>query len=106
MLYGIYAAGASKAGLDVMNRNKTESFLRRLGSYTENIYVDTHSMSKAAVLCATEILGKDKVLFGSDYPITPDSFGMAHGLKEINGIDNADVRNAILGDSAKHLLKL
>lgn len=107
MLYGMYHRGAEKAGLSVDDPSDAQHMLRNLKNYTDGIYVDTHSMELSSIRCAAEILGEDKVLYGSDYPITPDGFGMAHALTAIRGggLEPA-LRDKILGKNAEKLLKL
>lgn len=103
MLYTMYSYGASAAGLEVHNPAVPEKLLRNMKNYTENIYVDTHSMSAASVRCAAEALGEDKLLFGSDYPITPDSWGMKHALAALDGLPEP-LREKVLWKNAESLL--
>lgn len=44
-------------------------------------------MSPEAIACAAEVLGADKILYGSDYPITPDAWGMEHALAGLRKLD-------------------
>lgn len=105
MLYGMYRAGAKKAGKEVDDPGKPEQFLRRMSDYKRQIYVDTHSMSAQAIQCAAGILGREQILFGSDYPITPPHFGREHGLSEISRLPE-DIQEAILWKNAATLLHL
>ena len=105
MLYTMYERGASHAGLCVTDLTDPEHFLRNMKNYTENIYVDTHSMSVQSVECAMKVLGQDKVLFGSDYPITPDSWGMKHAKKELEKLPQ-DLYEKVMWKNAQKLLDL
>ncbi len=50
-----------------------------------------------------QLVGADKILFGSDYPLLPPH----HLLKEINSLDLADeTRNLILAGNARRLLDM
>ena len=49
--------------------------LRSPREYVEHLYVDTSSMSAPAIDCAAEVLGEDRILYGSDFPITPPALG-------------------------------
>lgn len=105
MLYGMYGAGAEKAGISVNDKSSPNRFLRRLSDYKSQIYVDTHSMSGPAIRCAAEILGKEQLLFGSDYPITPAGFGRDHGLLVVNGLEE-ELKEAILWKNGAKLMGL
>lgn len=105
MLYGMYAAGAKRAGRDVFNPEVPQNFLRNMKNYTDHIYVDTHSMDEASVRCAAEILGEDKIMYGSDYPITPDHWGMFHAQEKLSRLPE-QLKSAIYSENARRLLKL
>ena len=62
---------------------------------------------KPAIMCALEVLGSDRVLFGSDFPITPSILGRERGLDTIYSLPvPSEVKTAILGGSAVKLLQL
>jgi len=105
MLYNMYEGGASRNGRCVTDPNVPERFLRNMKNYTENIYVDTHSMNVRAIQCAAELLGEDKILFGSDHPITPNGWGMQHALNDIAQLP-LELRTAVLYRNAQRLLQL
>lgn len=105
MLYHMHHKGATAKGMTVDIPSDTEHFLRNYKNYTDNIYVDTHSMSENAIRCAIEILGEDKILYGSDLPITPCQWGIQRGIGEIQGSRLPDrVKEKILSGNAKALL--
>jgi predicted TIM-barrel fold metal-dependent hydrolase len=52
-----------------------EGALARLHDHRSQIYVDTHSMDAPAILAALELLGERNVVFGSDFPVTPQAAG-------------------------------
>ena len=45
--------------------------------HVDHLYVDTHSMDAPAIACATDVLGEERILFGSDFPVTPPALGRA-----------------------------
>lgn len=107
ILYSMYAQGAKSQGIEVTNPEIASHFLRNLRNYTDNIYADTHSMDSNSIRCAAESMGADKLLYGSDYPITPDKCGMGHGLSNIYNMDASEtIKQAILGENAKKLLNI
>ena len=62
-------------------------------------------MSENAIRCAIEILGEDKILYGSDLPITPCQWGIQRRIGEIQGSRLPDrVKEKILSGNAKALL--
>jgi predicted TIM-barrel fold metal-dependent hydrolase len=95
------------SGQDSLCSPSSVGVLRSLRDYSDNLYFDTHSMNVAALECALELLGPKRILFGSDFPVTPDQHGRAKGLELINTLDlpRAD-RDAILGGNARQLLGL
>ena len=105
MLYSMYENGARHAGRCVTDPAVSEHFLRNMKDYTDGVYVDTHSMNAAAVQCAAEVLGEDKILFGSDFPITPNSWGMQHALHNLAQLP-ASLYEAVLHTNAQKLLNL
>ena len=106
MLYGMYETGARHAGKIVTNKKIPQDFLRNIKNYTDNIFVDTHSMDSISVKCAAEILGTNKILYGSDYPITPEHWGMQHALQRLQDDLPEYMKRHILYENAKQLLKL
>jgi predicted TIM-barrel fold metal-dependent hydrolase len=86
---------------------RAQGVLRRLRDYSEHIYVDIHSMEHAAILCALEVLGCDRVLYGSDFPVTPEALGRQAGLETIRSLPvSPATQAAILGGTAADLLSL
>lgn len=107
MLYHMHKNGADKKRLNVTEPSDLDHFLRNYKNYTDNIYVDTHSMSVSGIRCAAEILGEDKILFGSDLPITPKWWGIERGIEEIQkSVLKDSVKDKILYANARKLLKL
>ncbi len=81
--------------------------LRLARDYKGRIIGDTHSEDREALECAVETLGADCIVVGSDYPITPDSFGISWSLEEIGKMRVTEAaRSKILGENAARLLKL
>ncbi len=107
MLYAMHLNGAAAKGLSVTDVNDAAHFMRNYKNYTDNVYVDTHSMSECAVRCAAEIIGEDKILFGSDLPITPASWGIE---RQINGLQCSrmkdETKRRIFAENAAGLLGL
>lgn len=107
MLYNMHLNGAILKGLNVTNPANISGFIRNYKDYTDNIFVDTHSMSENAICCAAEILGEEKILFGSDLPITPESWGVERGIATLKGARLSEtVKEKILGGNAQKLLNL
>jgi predicted TIM-barrel fold metal-dependent hydrolase len=98
---------AAASGSDPLASSTSVAVLRDLRDYSDNLYLDTHSMNVAALECALDFLGPERIVFGSDFPVTPDRHGRAKGLELINklGLPRAD-RDAILGGNARQLLGL
>ncbi len=105
MLYHMYAGGAKKAGLNITDVSMPESFMRNMKNYTDQIYVDTHSMDALSILCAAQILGEDKILYGSDYPITPDGWGMDRALGELKTLPEG-LQRKVFSENAGRLLNI
>ncbi len=105
MLYNMYKNGAVHAGKIVNDISLPENFLCNMKDYTDNIYIDTHSMSAASVLCAAQTLGEDKILFGSDYPITPAGWGMEHAKAQLDMLPHS-LKQKVFHDNAAKLLHL
>jgi predicted TIM-barrel fold metal-dependent hydrolase len=57
-----------------------EGALARLHDHRGQIYVDTHSMDAPAIIAALELLGERSVVFGSDFPVTPQAAGRERPL--------------------------
>lgn len=107
MLYGMYRAGGLSKELPLEERGEGEHILRNLRNYTDQVYVDTHSMGVQAIECAAEIIGEEHIMYGSDYPITPDNFGMRHALAGFQESNMPkDRKEKILGGNAAKLLGL
>ena len=107
MLYNMHLNGATAKGICVTDLKNAAAFMRNYKNYTDNIYVDTHSMSECAIRCAAEIIGTDKILFGSDLPITPAAWGIEHGIDQIeNSKMSHEAKERILSKNAVDLLNL
>jgi predicted TIM-barrel fold metal-dependent hydrolase len=52
-----------------------EGALARLREHCGQIYVETQSMDAPAIVAALELLGDRNVVFGSDFPVTPQALG-------------------------------
>ena len=103
MLYCIYSAGAARSGLDCHDFKSPEHFLRNIRDYTDGIYIDTHSMGAPSIKCAAEILGENKIMYGSDYPITPSAWGMDRALEGLKSLKEP-LRSKVLYKNAQSLL--
>ena len=107
MLYTMHLNGALAKGMNVTDPKNEDSFMRNYKNYSDNIYVDTHSMSEPAIRCATEILGADKILFGSDLPITPASYGIERAINQIKSSKMSDdIKENIFSNNARRLLNI
>jgi predicted TIM-barrel fold metal-dependent hydrolase len=94
----------SQAGDDIA---RASGVLPKLRDYAEHIYVDTHSMDASALGCALDALGPERIVFGSDYPVTPGHLGRADGLAVIRSAAlRPDELYAIESGNAQHLLQL
>lgn len=81
--------------------------LRRLRDYTDHVYADTHSMDAPALECAFDALGADRIVFGSDFPVTPGRLGRAGGLDALRlAALPVDELHAIESGTARTLLQL
>jgi predicted TIM-barrel fold metal-dependent hydrolase len=81
--------------------------LRHLRDYAGNIYADTHSADAAGLRCALEALGEERILFGSDFPVTPGEFGRADALQVLRGASlPAATVHAVESGNARSLLGL
>lgn len=75
-----------------------------------NVWLDAVVYSEASVNAAVELVGKEKVLFGTDHPFFPP---LAEGAEQwksvstnVNAVSKNTGRNLILGDNAVNLLDL
>jgi predicted TIM-barrel fold metal-dependent hydrolase len=108
VIYELVIAAAAQSGVDGLPSEKRASGLfRRLRDYAGQIYVDTSSMDQAAILCALEALGSDRILYGSDFPVTPARVGRQKALDMLRSLPvSQDVKEAILGKNAMALQPL
>lgn len=60
--------------------------LPNLRDYADFIFADTHSMDTTALECGLEALGPTRLIFGSDFPVTPSRLGRAQGLKVLDAL--------------------
>ncbi len=89
------------------DKKGASAIFRHLRDYVGQVYVDTHSMDQAAILCALEALGTERVLYGSDFPVTPARLGRQVALETIQSLPvNEDIKAAILGRNALSLLSI
>lgn len=75
----------------------------------KQIYVDTAPpyWTSAEVRFATEMLGPDRVLFGSDYPAGPtDQGSLAAARAIVEGLPDPSVRVGVLGGNAAALFRV
>ncbi|MFI0409352.1 amidohydrolase family protein [Actinomadura sp. 3N508] len=81
--------------------------LRHLRDYVGNVYADTHSADAAGLECALAELGEERVLFGSDFPVTPGVLGRAGALETLRkaSLPAATLR-AVESGNARSLLGL
>jgi predicted TIM-barrel fold metal-dependent hydrolase len=108
VIYDLVIAQATSSGIDLpLGRKETASIFRRLRDYVGQVYVDTSSMDRAALLCALEALGPDRIFYGSDYPVTPARVGRQGALEMIRSLPvSAEVKTALLGKNAQALLSI
>ncbi|MBV9689567.1 MAG: amidohydrolase family protein [Ktedonobacteraceae bacterium] len=108
VIYELVVAATAKSGTDEpLEEKQVFGICRRLRDYAGQIYVDTHSMDQAAILCALESLGPDRVLYGSDFPVTPARIGRKEALDTLRLLPvSQDVKAAVLGKNAMALLCL
>lgn len=107
MLYNIHLWGAKHKNLNVTNPLDTAHFMRNIKNYTDNVYADTHSMDINSIQCAIDILGKDKILFGSDLPITPEKWGVQHGIQQVLSSElSKAIKEKIFYENAVKLLNI
>lgn len=103
LLYGMY--GALFDEIKENDPKDSARVLRNMKDYTNNIYADAHSMSTVSILCAAEILGNDKILYGSDYPITPGDRGINYVLKDLHKLPK-ELKDAIFFKNAMSLMNI
>ena len=107
MLYNMHKDAAAAKGMKLASPSDVSHLMRNYRDYTDNVFVDTHSMDRHAIKCAAEILGEDKILFGSDMPITPQKWGMERGIAQIRDADLSDAaKEKIFSGNAIKLLDL
>jgi predicted TIM-barrel fold metal-dependent hydrolase len=81
--------------------------LPRIRDYADHLYVDTHSMDGHALELALDTFGPDRVVYGSDFPVTPEELGRGRVLASMSGLGlEPAVREAVLGGNARALLGL
>lgn len=81
--------------------------LPRLRECAEQVYLDTHSMDLPALECALDAVGPRRIVFGSDFPVTPDGVGRSDALARLrNSGLGSDVIDDIGGSTARRLLRL
>jgi predicted TIM-barrel fold metal-dependent hydrolase len=86
---------------------KAPGLLRRVRDHTGEVYVDTRSMDTAALHCALEAFGPERLVFGSDYPVTQAWLGRGQGLATIRAAGLASLeREAIESGNARQLLAM
>lgn len=73
--------------------------------YLKQIYVDTICFSKPALMCAYQLMGPDRLLYGSDYPFTWAGFSTFTESIEQLDIPEKE-KEMIFSENAKKLLKL
>jgi predicted TIM-barrel fold metal-dependent hydrolase len=82
-----------------------EGALARLREHCGQIYVDTHSMDGPAILAALELLGERNVVFGSDFPVTPQAVGREGPLEMLANLRlDPGTLERILAGNAEALL--
>ena len=69
----------------------------------QELVFDTASKSRAALGCAAEALGTDRLVFGTDYPHIPGGSGPYLEALEVLDLD-PDELTELLGGRARHLL--
>jgi predicted TIM-barrel fold metal-dependent hydrolase len=83
----------------------SENLTKPPSKYFDSFYADTTTMSPEAILNTLNVLGKDHVLMGTDFP--PGSIPPKNYVKEISKLPaTSDVKRAISGRSAERLLRL
>jgi predicted TIM-barrel fold metal-dependent hydrolase len=108
VIYELVIATATESHADVpVGQKQLSGIVRRLRDYAGQVYVDTHSMDQTAILCALESLGPDRILYGSDFPVTPARIGRQSAIDTIQSLPvDEQVKAALLGQNAMALLGL
>lgn len=78
---------------------------RKPSDYLKMMYMDTTSYHAPAVRCAAETIGADRLVFGSDCPMLLTLKAKALSVIDDIGLQ-PDQKSAVLGGTAKMLLKL
>ena len=84
-------------------RNMVEDLFALPSEYLKQIYVDTSgATSSSALMCTIEMVGTEYVLWGSDYPGSPDIAASINAIEELD--IPAEEKAKILGVNIKHAL--
>jgi aminocarboxymuconate-semialdehyde decarboxylase len=70
----------------------------------ERLYLDTVSFHEPALRCALDLVGPERILFGSDYPHVVSD--VASSLTAVEHALNRRDRNRILGNNAAELFRI
>ncbi len=101
VIYELVIAAAKSSADGSLEEKHVSAIFRRLRDYAGHVYVDTASMDQAAILCALQSLGPDRILYGSDFPVTPARLGRQGGLDILRSLPvSQDVKDAIMGKNA------
>jgi aminocarboxymuconate-semialdehyde decarboxylase len=74
--------------------------------YLEQLYFETVSFYKPAIMCTIQCSGVDKILFGTDYPLYPLG-DIPNSIKTMKELDLCQSdKDKILGENAKRLFKI
>jgi aminocarboxymuconate-semialdehyde decarboxylase len=74
--------------------------------YLEQLYFETVSFYKPAIMCTIQCSGIDKILFGTDYPLYPLG-DIPNSIKIMTELDLCQSdKDKILGENAKRLFKI
>jgi predicted TIM-barrel fold metal-dependent hydrolase len=92
-------------GASAMSPRLAEGALAHLREHCGQIYVDTHSMDAPAIVAALELLGDRNVVFGSDFPVTPQALGREGPLEMLANLRlDPGTLGRILAGNAEALL--
>lgn len=81
--------------------------LPRLRDHAGDVYLDTHSMDLSALECALDAVGSQRIVFGSDYPVTPGHIGRSRALTNLRRAAlGAEELNDIQSGTARRILRL
>jgi aminocarboxymuconate-semialdehyde decarboxylase len=97
-----FLAGRLDAGYETYAECQT--ITRPPSEIIERLYLDTVSAHPAALRCAMELVGAERVLFGSDYPHLIGNVAGGIGMIE-NTVGRRD-RGKVLGDNAANMFRL